>query len=232
MIFSSSAPLAIVTEALGLSGDNIMQTPQKPQTAKEQNRTVPAVQQLGAKLLELASTSWNTLQEHPSVTQEIAKDPFTSEAKVQAATAEFLIFLLHVCDRVSTATFSTTLPEHTASVLRNAFMGGLVGVTLPLFVRHACPEDDADELEETQADLLHLYNARATQYGFFSLGGAKATENDGLFILAGIHMAEALECSDNAEVISQGVEVIVSSLAVLREQLPLKKTIGELMAGT
>jgi hypothetical protein len=209
-----------------------MNTPQKPHTTKDQNRTAQAVQQLGTKLLELASTSWNALKEHTSVTQEIAKDPFTSEAKAQAVTAEFLLFLLHVCDRVSTATFSTTLAEHTASLLRNAFMGGIVGVTLPLFVRNACPEDDADELEETQADLLHLYNARATQYGFFSLGGAKAAEDDGLFSLAGIRIAEALECPDNAEVISQGMEVIVSSLAVLREHLPLKKTIGELLAGT
>ncbi len=208
-----------------------MQTPQKPQTANDQSRTAQAVQQLGMKLLELASTSWNTLKAHSDVMQELAKDPFTSEAKAQAATAEFLIFVLHICDRVSTTTFSTTLPGQTAGLLRNAFMGGLVGVTLPSFVRQACPDDDVDELEETQADLLHLYNARATQYGFFSPGGAKAEANDGLFSLVGIRLAEALDCPDNAEIIAHGVEVIVSSLTALREQLPLKATIGELIAG-
>lgn len=208
-----------------------MTTPPKPQVSKDQNRTAQAVQQLGAKLLDLAGMAWSNLKEHPAITQEIAKDPFTSEAKAQAAAAEFLIFLLHVCDRVSTATFSTTIPAQAASILRNAFMGGLVGVTLPLFVRNACPEDEADELEETQADLLHLYNARATQYGFFALGGANTGENDSLFKLAGIRLAEALDCPDNAEVIVHGVEVLMSSLAALREQLPLKETIGELIAG-
>src|SRR5215471_1173082 len=163
-----------------------MQPPQKPHDAKAQNRTAQAVQQLGVKLLDLAALAWSKLKEHPTITQEIAEDPFTSDAKAQAAAAEFLIFLLHVCDRVSTATFSTTIPAQTASILRNALMGGLVGVTLPLFVRNACPEDEADELEETQADLLHLYNARATQYGFFALGDVSTAENDSLFKLAGI----------------------------------------------
>jgi hypothetical protein len=190
------------------------------------------VQTLGRKLLELAHASWQTFKEHSAVTQEVAKDPFTSDAKAQATTAELLIFLLHACDRVATATFTTTLPTEVSGVLRNAFMGGIVGVTLPAFVRQACPEDEKDELEETQADLLHLYNARATQYSFFSLGGMTATEQDGLFKLAGIRIAEALECPDNVEVISQGVETIMSSLVTLREQLPLKAAIGEMMAQT
>jgi hypothetical protein len=166
------------------------------------------------------------------VTQEVAKDPFTSDAKAQSTTAELLIFLLHACDRVATATFTTTLPAEVAGVLRNAFMGGIVGVTLPAFVSQACPEDEKDELEETQADLLHLYNTRATQYSFFSLAGMNAAEQDGLFKLAGIRIAEALECPDNVAVISQGVEIIMSSLVTLREQLPLKATIGEMMART
>jgi hypothetical protein len=59
-----------------------------------------------------------------------------------------------------------------------------------------------------------------------------AAEQDGLFKLAGIRIAEALECPDNVAVISQGVEIIMSSLVTLREQLPLKATIGEMMART
>jgi hypothetical protein len=202
------------------------------QAAQDNNRTAQAVQKLGTKLLDLASLSWRMLKEHQTVMQEVAKDPFTSEAKAKSATAELLIFLVHACDRVSTSTFNTTLSAQTASVLRNAFMGGIVGVTLPAFVRYACPDDNADELAETQADLLHLYNARTTQYGFFSLGSPNATDNDSLFKLAAIRLAEALDCPDNADVIMHGVEVIVSSLVALREQLPLKETIGELLAGT
>jgi hypothetical protein len=200
-------------------------------TAKDSHRVARSVQTLGKKLLELANASWQTLKSHPEVTQEIAKDPFTNDAKVQSATAELLIFLLHACDRVSTGTFAAALPANVAGVMRNAFMGGLVGVTLPAFVRQACPEDESDELEETQADLLHLYNARAIQYGFFSLGGPNSAETGELFKLAGIRIAEALDCPDKAEVISQGIEVVISSLVSLREQLPLKATIGELMAG-
>jgi len=198
---------------------------------KDAGRVARSVQILGEKLLELANTSWQTVREHPEVIQEVAKDPFTSDAKAQAATAEIVIFLLHACDRVSTGTFTATLSANVAGVMRNAFMGGLVGITLPAFVRQACPEDDTDELEETQADLLHLYNARAIQYGFFSLGGTNAVEQEGLFKLAGIRIAEALECPENAEVIAHGVAIIMSSLVALREQLPLKATIGELMAG-
>lgn len=196
-----------------------------------QNRTTQAVQELGTKLLALAALSWHQLQEHPAIAQEVAKDPFTSEVKAQSATAELVIFLVHACDRVSTSTFSTTFPEQVAKVLRNAFMGGLVGVTLPAFVQRACPDDDAEEREETQADLLHLYNTRATQYGFFSLGSAHAPDSDALFKLAGIRLTEALDCPENAAVITHAIDVIVSSLVALREQLPLKETIGELLAG-
>lgn len=201
------------------------------QTSKNASRITQSVQAFGGKLIALADSSWQTLKAHPEVMQEIAKDPFTSDAKAQSTTAELLIFLLHACDRVSTATFNATLPTEAAGVMRNAFMGGLVGVTLPAFVRRACPDDAPDELEETQADLLHLYNARAMQYGFFSLGGTDASEPDGLWKLAGIRLAEALDCPDNADIIAHAIEVIMSSLVSLREQLPLKATIGELMAG-
>jgi hypothetical protein len=202
------------------------------QSPSDRSRPAQAVLKLGAKVLELADASWRGLKEHQEVTQELAKDPFTSDAKAQAATAELLIFLVHACDRVSTAAFTAALPAQAASALRNTFMRSLVSVTLPAFVRNACPDDDADELAETQADLFHLYNARATQYGFFSLGGATAAQEDGLFKLAGIRLAEALECSDNADIIAHAVEVVVSSLVTVREQLPLKETIGELLAGT
>jgi hypothetical protein len=202
------------------------------QAQKAQSRVAQAVHTFSGQLLGLADRSWQAVKAHSPVTQEVAKDPFTSDAKTQSATAELLIFLLHVCDRISTAAFTAALSEQAAEVLRNAFMGGVVGVTLPTFVRNACPDDDSDELEETQADLLHLYNARATQYGFFSLGGTNAVEQDGLFKLAGIRLAEALDCPDNAEVIVHGVEIIISSVVAVREQLPLKATIGELLAET
>src|SRR5262245_13187710 len=200
-------------------------------TFHNQERAAQAVQNLGNQLLGLAASSWNMMKEHPTITQEVMKDPFTSEAKVQSATAELLIFLLHACDRVASATFRSTLPAQAAEVLRNSLMTGLVGVTLPAFARTACPDEDADEQEETQADLLHLYNARATQYGFFILGGNNTSDNGTLFTLAGIRLAEAIECPENAEAISHGVEVILSSLVGLREKLSLKDVIGEMIAG-
>lgn len=191
-----------------------------------------AVQNLSGQLLGLAAGSWQMLQEYPAVTQEVAKDPFTGEAQTQAATAELLILLLHACDRVASATFLAALPAQTASVLRHSFMAALVGVALPAFARIACPEEETEEQEETQADLLHLYNARATQYGFFALGAASSPQgNDPLLKLAGIRLAEALDCPGNAQVIAHGVEVVMSSLAALREQLPLKQTIAQLIAG-
>jgi hypothetical protein len=190
------------------------------------------MQDVGAKLLSLAASSWQTFRSHSEVTQELAKDPFTEPVKGQAATAELLLMLLHACDRVASAAFSTTLPEQTAAVLRNSFMTALVGATVPAFVRAVCPDDEEDEQEETQADLLHLYNTRAMQYGFFPLGSAKTPqEHEPLFILAGIRLAEALECPDNAEVVIHGVEVVMGSLATLRQQVPLKDTIGRIIAG-
>ena len=201
-------------------------------SADPQKRISRLVQDLSTQLLSLAGSFWQTLKEYPEVTQEVAKDPFTSEVKVQAATAELLIVLLHVCDRVASAAFSVALPAQPASVLRNAFMTALVGVTVPAFAHLACPEEDLEEQQETQADLLHLYNVRATQYGFFGLGSTDTPDgNEPLCKLAGIRLAEALECPDSAEVVTQGVKVIVASLTALREQLPLQETIRQLVAG-
>lgn len=188
------------------------------------------VQELSTKLLSLAASSWQMLQERPEVTQEVAKDPFTREVKADAAIAELLILLLHACDRVASATFSVALPVQAASVLRNSFMAGLIGSAISAFARTTCAVEEAEEQEEIQADLLHLYNTRATQYGFFPIGSAGAQDNKALFKLAGIRLAEALECPDNVEIISHGVEVVMTSLAALREQFPLKETFGKLIA--
>jgi hypothetical protein len=197
-----------------------------------QGRLSQDMQEFSDKLVGLATSAWQTLKKHPEVTQEIAKDPFTAPVKEQSATAELLILLLHACDRVASATFGVALPEQTVAVLRNAFMSALVGATVPAFVRAACPDDDQDEQEETEADLLHLYNARVTQYGYFPLGNLRDTEQpEPLLALAGIRLAEALECPENAEIISHGVELVMASLSTLRTQLPLKDTIGKLIAG-
>jgi hypothetical protein len=108
-------------------------------------------------------------------------------------------------------------------------MAGLVGLAISSFVRTTCVEEEAEEQEEVQADLLHLYNTRATQYGFFPIGGTDNQENEALFKLVGIRLAEALECPENAEIISHGIEVVMASLAALRERLPLKETLGKLI---
>ena len=197
-----------------------------------QGRLAPDLQELSTKVLDLATASWNAFKRSPEVTQEIAKDPFTGPIKEQSGIAEFLLLSLHVCDRIASAAFSATVPEQAAATLRQSFMSALVGATVPAFVRAACPDEDEEEQEETQADLLHLYNARAIQYGLFTLGGAKTSqERDPLFTLAGIRVAEALEAADNANVIAHGMEVVMDSLSTLREKLPLKGTIGRMIAG-
>jgi hypothetical protein len=197
-----------------------------------QGRLAPDLQELSTKVLDLATASWNAFKRSPEVTQEIAKDPFTGPIKEQSGIAEFLLLSLHVCDRIASAAFSATVPEQAAATLRQSFMSALVGATVPAFVRAACPDEDEDEQEETQTDLLHLYNARAIQYGFFALGGAKTPqETDPLFTLAGIRLAEALEGADNADIIAHGVEVVIDSMVTLREKLPLKGTIGRMIAG-
>ncbi|MBM4255865.1 MAG: hypothetical protein FJ147_08205 [Deltaproteobacteria bacterium] len=198
-----------------------------------QQRLSPEMLDLSTKLLHLANAAGQTLRKSTEVAQELAKDPFTESAKQQAVIAELLIILLHSCDRIASAAFQTTVPEQTAMTLHSAFMTGLVGATLPAFVQAACPDEDEEEQEETQADLLHLYNSRAIQYGFFSLNSAKNEQaHEPLLTLTGIRLAEALECSDNAEVILHGVEVVINALATLRTKLPLKEVIGKLIAGT
>ncbi len=192
----------------------------------------PEMQELSSKLLTLANTAWQTLRKSTEVTRELAKDPFTEPAKHQAAIAELLIILLHSCDRIASAAFQATVSEQAATDLHSAFMTALVGATVPAFVQAACPDEDEDEQEETQADLLHLYNARAIQYGFFPLNSGKADqEHEPLLTLAGIRVAEACECSENAEVILHGIEVVISTLATLRTKLPLKEAIGKMIAG-
>jgi len=195
-----------------------------------QKRISQPVQDLSAKLLSLATSCWRMLKERSEVTQEVAKDPFTSEVKADAATVELLLLLLHACDRVASATFSIALPEQSASLLRNSFMAALVGSALATFARATCAEEEAEEQEELQSDLLYLYNTRATQYGFFPIGSTDARDNEALFKLAGIRLAEALECPENAEIISHGVEIVTASLTALREQLLLKETFGQLIA--
>ena len=199
-------------------------------TDDPQKRVSQSVQNLSTNLLNLALSSWQRLKERAEVTQEMAKDPFTSDVKADAATAELLILFLHACDRVASATFRVALPEHAASVLRNSFMAGLVSLAISAFVLKTCAEQDVDEQEETRADLLHLYNTRATQYGFFALGTADVPGSDALFKLVGIRLAEALECSDNAKIITSGMEVVVESVVILREQLPLTETFGQIIA--
>lgn len=195
-----------------------------------QQRITQPVQELSTQLFRLATAFWQTLKEYPEVTQEVAKDPFTNEGKADGATVELLILLLHVCDRVASATFSVALPMQAASLLRNSFMAGLVGSALAVFVSITCAENEAEEQEEVRADLLHLYNTRATQYGFFPIGSADKQDNEALFKLAGIRLAEALECPENAEIISHGIAVVIACLAALRERLPLKETFGKLIA--
>jgi hypothetical protein len=185
---------------------------------------------LSTQLLSLAGSFWQILKEYPEVTQEVAKDPFISGVKADAATAELLILLLHACDRVASATFTVALPRQAASALRSTFMAGLVGSAIASFVRTTCADEEAEEQEEVQADLLHLYNTRATQYGFFPIGSTNTQDNEALFKLAGIRLAEALECAENADIISRGVEVVMASLTALRERLPLKETFGKLIA--
>jgi len=195
-----------------------------------QRRVSQPVEDLSAQLLSLVGSFWQILKEYPEVTQEVAKDPFISEVKADAATVELLILLLHACDRVASATFTVALPRQAAPVLRSTFMAGLVGSAIASFVRTTCADEEAEEQEEVRADLLHLYNTRATQYGFFPIGSTNTQDNEALFKLAGIRLAEALECAENAEIISHGVEVVMTSLAALRERVPLQETFGKLIA--
>ena len=193
----------------------------------------PEMRELSSKILSLANASWQTLRASTEITQELAKDPFTELVKQQATIAELLIILLHSCDRIALAAFLATVPEHTAAELRSSFMTALVGATVPAFVQVACPDENEDEQEETQADLLHLYNTRAVQYGFFPLSSGKSEQGaEPLLILSGIRLTEALECPENGVAILHSTEVIINALVTLRAKLPLKEAIGKIIAGT
>ena len=189
------------------------------------------MQDLSIQLLPLATASWQQLKKNTEIMQEIAKDPLSEPVKAQAATAEFLSFFLHTCDRIASAAFNATVAEDAAATLRGAFMTGLVGATIAAFMEELCEEETEEEQEATQADLLYLYNTRAMQYGFLPLGSAQASHHpEPLFTLAGIRLAEALECADNANIIIYAIEVIMTGLTTLQQQLPLKDTISRLIA--
>ncbi|NOT55019.1 MAG: hypothetical protein HOP18_10470 [Deltaproteobacteria bacterium] len=196
------------------------------------SRISPDLQDLSTKLLDLATASWNAFKHSPEVTQELAKDPFTGPIKEQSGIAECLLLLLHICDRVASAALRATVTEHAAATLRHSLMSALVGATIPAFVQAACPDEEEDEQEETQTDLLHLYNARAIQYGFFALGASQSPhESEALLTVASIRLAEALEAAENADIIGHGMEVVITSVETLRERLPLKGVIGRMIAG-
>ena len=191
-----------------------------------------AIQELSAQLLKLAISLRQQLSEGPEISQELRKDPFTQDAKEQTATAELLIVLLHMCDRVSSATLQAALPDQYAATVRSSFLSALVGVTIPGFLDIACPEEEEDERAETQADLAYLYDARTTQYGFFHFGAEEGVSgHDALLKIAAIRVAEALECPDNEDIIIHAITTIASGFQSLRDETALQKTVAQLIAG-
>lgn len=200
--------------------------------AEGKNPITQTVKDLSTQIFHVATQSWQRLKDHTEVAQELLKDPFTQDMKEQAATAEFLILLLHVSDRVATTTFQTALPAEHVQTVRSTFISALVGVSVPAFVYMACPEEDETEQEETQAEVFHLYNTRATQYGLFGLGADNTPDDhEGLLKLAAIRVAEALDCSDNETIIRQSMDTILASFQALQDEVPLRRTIAQLLAG-
>jgi hypothetical protein len=108
----------------------------------------------------------------------------------------------------------------------------VVGVAIPAFIQLACAEQDQAGQAETQADLVHLYNTRAVQYGLFELEGQDAAEYGALLKLGAIRVSEALECADNEAVIRHSMDTIVLSLQALTDKVPLQQTIARLLAET
>ena len=201
-------------------------------SAKEKNPITQAVKDLGTQIFNVAAESWQQLKDQPAFTQELLKDPFTQDVKEQAATAELLILLLHASDRLAHTTFQAALPTQHVQTVRSTFISALVGVSVPAFVHIACPEEDETEQADTQADVLHLYNTRATQYGLFRLGNADTTEDhEGLFKLAAIRVAEAVDCSDDETILRNSMDTIRTSIQSLQDEVPLRKTIAQLLAG-
>ncbi len=200
--------------------------------AESKNPITQAVRDLGAQIFDVAAQSWKQLKDQPEVSQELLKDPFTQDMKEQAATAELLVLLLHASDRLAQTTFQAALPAEHVQTVRSTFISALVGVSVPAFVRIACPEEDKTEQADTQADVLHLYNTRATQYGLFGLGDTNTTDgHEGLLKLAAIRVAEAVDCSDNETIIRHSMDTILASFQALQDTVPLRKTIAQLLAG-
>ena len=204
-------------------------------TGQTNTQIAKSIQALSSRLLDLTTSAWETFKEKEQIVQEVAKDPFTQEMKAQAAMAELLLVLLHSCDRVAASAFAQALAAQSAETLRQSFMAALVGQSAIAFVKIIDPSEamaDEDEQEDTQADLLHLYNIRATQYGCFALGkAAKVESSEPLFTLAGIRLSEALDCPQDIVVIMEGMKTVMDSLETLRDEPLLKQTIGEILAG-
>ena len=156
-----------------------------------------AVTDLGRRIFDLATETWQRLKDHDAVSQELLKDPFSQQAKEHTATAELLLLLLHVGDRVAATIFHKALPAEHVQTIRTTFISAVVGVAIPAFIQLACAEQDAAERAETQADLVHLYNTRAVQYGLFELNGQEVAESGALLKLGAIRVAEAIECPDS-----------------------------------
>ncbi len=110
-------------------------------------------------------------------------------------------------------------------------MSAVVGTTLPAFAATICRADDPESRQAMQADLLHLYNTRATQYGFFPLATDNSAESSQgpLLSLAGIRLTEALDCPDDAALLSLAIESVAGGLSRMREELPLQDTIRHVM---
>lgn len=188
-----------------------------------------AVTDLSRQIFDLATETWQQLKDRDAVSQELLKDPFSQEAKEHTATAELLLLLLHVSDRVAATTFHKALPAEHVETVRTTFISAVAGVAIPAFIQRACAEQDAAEQTETQADLVHLYNTRAMQYGLFDLNGQAVAESGALLKLGAIRVAEAIECPDSQAVISQALDAIGLSLQALTHDVPLQQTIARLL---
>lgn len=189
-----------------------------------------AVTDLGRRIFDLATETWQRLKDHDAVSQELLKDPFSQQAKEHTATAELLLLLLHVSDRVAATIFHKALPAEHVQTIRTTFISAVVGVAIPAFIQLACAEQDTAERAETQADLVHLYNTRAVQYGLFELNGQEVAESGALLKLGAIRIAEAIGCPDSEAVLHHATDATVLSLQALTHDVPLQQTIARLLA--
>ncbi len=192
-----------------------------------------AVTALSHRIFDLATETWQQLKDHDEVSRELLKDPFSQQAKEHTATAELLLLLLHLSDRVAAATFHKALPAAHVQTVRTTFISAVVGAALPAFIQLVCAEQDSAEQAETQADFVHLYNVRAVQYGLFGLEGqGAADEYRALIKLGAIRVSEALECLDNEAILRHSVDAIVLSRQALTAEVPLQQTIARLLVAT